>query len=87
VANFRAVLMHVDAINAFGVFARRFASFRILSRRQFQRFRSSFLKERGRSRPPCWLFSLFCGLTRPGLGALNQASGSRLGHSPTAERP
>jgi hypothetical protein len=32
--------------------------------------RRSFLKERGWSRPVDWLFSLFCGLPGPGLGAL-----------------
>ena len=60
----------VDVINTFRVSAGHFAYFRVVSRTEIRRFRRSFLKERGRSRPADWLFSLLCGLPGPGLGAL-----------------
>src|SRR5262249_14693212 len=58
-------LRFVDAINASRVSAGRF-TFRVLSRRQFRRFRSSFLKERGRSSPRLGLPLLVLELPGPG---------------------
>ena len=46
--------------------------------------RRSFLKERGRSRPTSVLFWFVLRASLSWLGASKQASGSRLGRSPTA---
>jgi len=50
------LIPRVDVINTFRVFAGHFECFRVVSRSQIQRFRSSFLKERGRSRPRLVVF-------------------------------
>jgi hypothetical protein len=73
-----------DGLPGDGLVAAQPAKFKYLDNRAVPTLAISFLKERGRSRPRPLLICFYFGFPSPCLCAPKEASGSRLGRSPTA---